>query len=193
MQDWTPPDAWRTERLLIRAFRPGDGARCYEAVEASRAHLAPWMPWVHTHQSPFDSEGYAREAYGHWMLRKDFALVLLDPTGQRQLGSSGFHLRRGPLSSGNAEIGMWIRAEEAGRGLGRHALSALLDWGFSAWPWHRLEWRCDPANVPSRKVAEACGLHFEGIARQDAVAVDGSKRDSAVYAMIKPDWRAKRG
>ena len=37
---------------------------------------------------------------------------------KRVLGGSGFHLREGPLADGAAEMGMWVRASEAGRGLG---------------------------------------------------------------------------
>lgn len=62
--------------------------------------------------------------------------------GSRLPGGTGFHLREGPVADGCAEIGMFIRQVEAGAGLGTRVLLAMLDWGFSEWPWLRLAWRC---------------------------------------------------
>ena len=40
------------------------------------------------------------------------------PDEKRLLVGAGFHLREGPLSTACAEMGMFIRQSEAGRGLG---------------------------------------------------------------------------
>lgn len=50
------PDQLETERLLIRAPRPGDGAAGNAAIRESEAELRPWMPWVHPLPSPDDTE-----------------------------------------------------------------------------------------------------------------------------------------
>ncbi|HEU6455225.1 MAG TPA: GNAT family protein, partial [Roseateles sp.] len=46
----------------------------------------------------------------------------------------------------------------------------------------RVEIRCDVRNTRSRAVAERCGFELDGILRRDALAVDGSVRDTAVYS-----------
>jgi ribosomal-protein-alanine N-acetyltransferase len=87
---------------------------------------------------------------------------------------------------------MWVRASEAGRGLGTQLLEAMLRWGFTAWPWLRLSWRCDPRNVASVRVAEKAGLRLEGTLRSHELGVDGSRRDTACYAALREDWAGGR-
>ena len=110
------------------------------------------------------------------------------PDESRLLGGCGYHLREGPLELRNAEIGMWIRGDVAGHGLGTAALCALLRWGFSAWPWLRLSWRCSSANRASQRVAEKAGMQREGVLRSHAIDPDGSRRDTVCYAALREEW-----
>jgi len=184
----TAPEEYRTDRLLLRSWRPGDGPAMTEAVEASYDHLKTYMPWAAPEQSVETSERLARQFRGRWLLAEDFVVALFSPDGSRALGGCGFHLRHGPLSLGVAEIGMWIRADAAGRGLGTHALEALVAWGFSEWPWQRLVWKCDTENHASRRCAEKAGLALEGVTRGDTLKVSGAeRRDTAWYATLRPE------
>lgn len=181
-----PPDEIRTDRLLIRRYRLGDGPELARSVAASHDHLAPWMPWAWVHKPEREAELLVREFVGKWLLLQDFILCIRTPDDREQIGSSGFHLRHGPAEDGVAEIGMWIAGDRAGQGLGTHALETLTAWGFSEWPWLRLVWKCDSRNAASRRVAEKAGYTLEGLTRSDAVAVDGSRRDTSWYARLKP-------
>lgn len=127
-----------------------------------------------------------RQFVGRWLLAQDFVLGIWSPDGATLWGGCGFHLRHGPAQDGVAEIGMWIAAEQAGQGLGTHVLQALVEWGFSEWPWLRLVWKCDERNLASRRTAEKAGLQLEGITRGDDIAVDGTRRNTAWYAVLKP-------
>ncbi len=80
---------------------------------------------------------------------------------------------------------MWVAAAHAGRGLGTRALAALIEWGFTDWPWQRLVWCCDTRNLASARVAEKCGLAREATFRSDALAVDGSRRDTHLFAILR--------
>jgi RimJ/RimL family protein N-acetyltransferase len=142
-------------------------------------------------QSPTRASSSANgsvEFRGRWLLATDFALGIWQLDESRLLGGCGYHLREGPLHLGNAEIGMWIRAEAAGRGLGTAALRALLRWGFSEWPWVRLSWRCSAANEASQRVATKAGLQREGVLRSHAVDPDGSRRDTVCYVALRAEW-----
>jgi RimJ/RimL family protein N-acetyltransferase len=146
------------------------------------------MPWARAEQSVEESEALCRTFAGKYLLNQDFTLGIW--IGDELVGGSGFHLRHGPIDLGNAEIGMWISAARAGSGLGTRALAALLEWGFSsAWPWQRLVWQCDTRNLASARVAEKNGLSREGTFRADALAVDGSRRDTHLYAILRDQWR----
>jgi RimJ/RimL family protein N-acetyltransferase len=101
---------------------------------------------------------------------------------------TGYHLREGPLQSGNAEIGMWIRAGSAHQGLGTRVLQALLRWGFAEWPWQRISWRCNGTNLASQRVAERAGMRKEGVLRSHRVTPDGSREDTVCYAALRGEW-----
>lgn len=181
------PESYESEKIRIRSWLPGDGPRLAEAARASYEHLVEWLPWVKKDQSDEEYERYARTRRAKWLLAEDFTLAILSLDGSRVLGSAGFHLRGQPVANLNAEIGMWIRKDEAGGGLGTQALECLLDWGFGDWPWERLAWRSDTRNVASRRVAEKCGMRLEGVARSDllADAARTERRDSAWYSMLR--------
>lgn len=184
------PIEYTAGNLTIRAYRPGDGAALQRAVVSSYEHLRPWMPWACSDQSVEQSEAICRAAAGRYLLNEDFTLGIW--LGDELAGGSGFHLREGPLDSGNAQIGMWISVAQAGRGMGTRVLAALLDWGFSSWPWQRLTWHCDTRNLASASVAEKNGLVREGTLRQDRFGVDGTRRDTHIYAILRGEWLAAR-
>jgi RimJ/RimL family protein N-acetyltransferase len=183
------PAEYRAGELLIRSYRPGDGPALQRAVISSYEHLRPWMLWAKAEQSVEESEAICRRAAARYLLNEDFTLGLW--IGEELVGGSGYHLRHGGLASGNAEIGMWVGASHAGRGLGSRALAALLAWGFSAWPWQRLTWQCDTRNLASARVAEKNGLRREGTFRADALDVEGQRRDTHLYALLKGEWEGR--
>lgn len=180
------PSAYQAGDLLIRAYQLGDGPALQRAVVQSYEHLRPWMPWARAEQSVEQSEAICRNAAAHYLLGDDFTLGLW--LGDELVGGTGYHLRHGSVTSGNAEIGMWISATQAGKGLGTHALAAMLAWGFTEWPWQRLVWQCDTRNLASARVAEKNGLTREGTLRADAFDVQGQRRDTHIYAMLRNEW-----
>jgi RimJ/RimL family protein N-acetyltransferase len=181
------PTECDTGEFLIRIYRPGDGAELARAVMESYDHLRPWMPWASPDVPVEESEVRVRGFVARYLQNEEFVLGVFQ--GSHQIGSTGFHLRGGPIGFGNAEIGMWIRASHAGQGLGTRVLQAMLKWGFEEWGWERLMWRCDSENLASARVAEKCGLTLEGVMRSDAIGVGGDRRDTRVYAMLRAEWR----
>ena len=85
---------------------------------------------------------------------------------------------------------MWIRAAYAGRGLGTRVLAAMLRWGFTAWSWERIVWMRDTRNAASVRVAEKNGLTREAVLRSDRLDVDGVRRDTYLFAILRSEWQA---
>ena len=184
-----PPERHCEPGFVLRSYQPGDGARVFEAVSASHAHLKRFMAWATPDQSVESSEQRCREFLGKWLAASDFFLGIWQRDEARLLGGCGYHLREGKLELGNAEIGMWIRGDAAGRGLGTAVLRALLHWGFTDWPWQRLSWRCSGANLASQRTAEKGGLQREGVLRSNAIDPDGQRRDTVCYALLRHEWQ----
>lgn len=184
------PTAYVSDDLTIRAYRPGDGPALQRAVARSYEHLRPWMPWARADQSVEEAEASCRRFAGQYLLHTDFVLGAW--VGDELIGGTGFHLRHGTMDLGSAEIGMWVSADRAGRGVGTRLLAAMLAWGFTAWPWERLAWHCDTRNLASARVAQKNGLVHEGTLRGDALDVAGQRRDTHVYAILRPEWEERR-
>lgn len=182
----SPPTLFEADGFLIRAYKPGDGAALSEAVNSSYEHLRPWMPWATSHQSVEHSESLCLRFATDYEAQTDFTLGIWNT--DMLLGGTGFHLRCGPIDWRIAEVGMWIRADAAGSGLGIRSLRAMLEWGFGEWGWERLVWRCDTRNTASVRVAEKAGMTLEATHRGDAVDHFGSRRDTHVFAMLKDEF-----
>ena len=127
---FTAPDAWRQGDLLLRSFQPGDGPELNRATQSSLEHLRPWMAWASPGTTVEDSEAFARESFARWLLGEEFGVAVW--RGERLVAATGFHLRGPRLADAAAEIGMWVRADEAGRGLGTRVLRAMVDWADAA-------------------------------------------------------------
>ncbi len=188
---FTAPERSVTPAFVLRRYMPGDGAALSEAVNSSYSHLKTFMPWATPSQSVEISEKLVRDFSGRWLSSTDFVIGIWTPDDKRLLGGCGFHLREGPIELCNAEIGMWIRADSAHKGLGTDVLKSLLRWGFSDWPWLRLSWRCSGANKASQRVAEKAGMAREGILRSNAVDPDGTRRDTYCYAALRGEWKER--
>jgi len=187
MDYFVAPDAFQTDRFTLRCYRPGDGAALSEAVNASYDHLKTYMAWVKPHQDEEESERLVRQFRARWLQATDFVIGAFAPDGSRLLGGCGYHLREGGLEVRSAEMGMWIRGDRAGAGLGTDVLRALLDWGFSdTWPWLRLSWRCDTRNLASIRVAEKAGLAHEGVLKSHLLSPQGERRDTVCFAALRP-------
>jgi RimJ/RimL family protein N-acetyltransferase len=190
MPTWFAPERYQAEGFVIRTYAAGDGSRLAEAQNESYEHLRRWMAWAVPHQAVEDAEINARRFYAKYLLHEDFVVGIFSKDEQRLLGGTGFHLTEGALTTGCAEVGMWIRASAAGQGLGTRVLRAMLDWGFTEWPWYRLSWRCDERNRASIRVAEKGGLLYEGRARGQKDLVGDGRRNTALYALTKQDFLA---
>jgi RimJ/RimL family protein N-acetyltransferase len=182
------PDQYVTAEFTIRSYELGDGPLLAEAVNASYEHLTRFMLWAKPHTEETEAEQTVRRFRGEYLLSTNFVLGVFSPDGKRLLGGSGFHLREGELDNRAAEIGMWIRAEAAHKGLGPRVLRAILTWGFSEWPWERLTWRCNEENIASRRTAEKAGMQLEGRFRAAVRLPDGTRETTLAFAALKDEW-----
>ena len=82
------PDQFATERLLIRAPRPGDGAVLFASVVETIDDLRRYpssMPWAMEEQTPARTEEYARRGAASWIIRADFPMFAFAHLGARRV------------------------------------------------------------------------------------------------------------
>ena len=179
------PEEIRTERLILRVPRAGDGPTVYAAVRDSLYGLRPWMPWAQAEPTVEANEAYARQARIQFLMRQvlDYHGYLLAAPGQFVL-ASGLHSIE--WSVPRLEIGYWVRSAFEGQGYVREAVAALTCLAFDTLGAARVEIRCDADNVRSAAVARASGYVEEACLRQHERKPDGGLRDTLVFAHLRP-------
>ncbi len=184
------PERIETKDFIIRSYNPGDGRLLGEAVTSSFDHLKTYMPWAKPVQTLEESENLCRQMRGRYLLATDFTMGIFTPAEELLLGGTGFHMRGRPLAERNGEIGMWIRGDQAGKGLGTAVLKTMLQWGFEEWPWLRQFWRCDEDNIASARTAEKAGMLKEGCLRNDGFkhSQPEERRSTLFFGALKGEW-----
>ncbi|MBX3084104.1 MAG: GNAT family N-acetyltransferase [Anaerolineae bacterium] len=188
MTHFFAPDRCETPEFTVRCYQPGDGRMLQEAANASYEHLRTFMLWAKPEFTWEEQEARVRRFCGLYLTNEDFVLGIFTPDNTRLMGGTGYHLRGHSLDDETAEIGMWISAQDAGKGLGTRVLKALLHWGFTAWPWQRIEWKCDTRNIASASVARKAGMQLEATFRQDVPLPDGTRRDTHLFSMLRDEY-----
>ncbi|MGB8644620.1 MAG: GNAT family N-acetyltransferase [Anaerolineae bacterium] len=179
------PEEFETERLLIRAPRPGDGAEIQAAIVESAERLKPWMPWATPIPTVEDEEENVRRARARFLTREDMWFLLYLKGTSTFVGGSGFP--RINWSVPKFEIGYWVRTRFEGQGYVAEAVEGLTRFAFDALQAHRIEIRMDERNERSWRVAERAGYTLEGTLRNDTRDVAGHLRNTRIYSKIRMD------
>lgn len=170
-----------TERLALRSCTPEDAAQLREAVAETFDDLRPWMPWADHVPTVEQARENCTQAAEDFRAQRDYRMHAFLKGSGRFVGSCGLH--RIDWSVPKFEIGYWVRrslmgqgyATEIARGLARYAMEEL---GAA-----RVEIRMSDRNQRSWRAAERAGFTLEGILRNDLRHLDGTLRDTRVYAM----------
>lgn len=178
-----------TERLTIRCWQPSDAPRVRASLDASDAHLRPWIPfmkheprtleetavWLRRHRGTFDLDRHYR--YG--IFARDEAelfgeTMLIDRAGEADM----------------REIGYWIDARRGGRGYATESTAALARVGFELLGLRRIEIHCAPENAASAAVPAKLGFRHEATLKERFVDTEGALRDLMVWTLFAEDFPA---
>ncbi len=88
-------------------------------------------------------------------------LAVSDPTRKPFLGQVMLHTVA--WRHKRAEVGYWLIPQARGRGVGRVAVSLLVDWAFEALDLDRIEISTTVDNAAARALATSLGFHEEGV------------------------------
>lgn len=182
------PEQLLGERVLLRPYRAGDGKALFEAVDESREHILPWMPWGSQHGSVADSEGMVRKWHSRWILREDLALGVWEQATGRYLGGSGLHRIDWEIPS--FEIGYWLRRTAVGNGYMTEAAWMLCRLAFEELSAQRVHIRCAAGNQRSAAIAKRLGFLPEGALRNDKCDTNGELYDMLLFGMTPQDYAA---
>lgn len=156
------------------------------AADLHRAFSGHDRLWEYLPYGPFASAS----AYHRWVKEAEaksdplfFALRDLG-TGHPEGVAS---LMRIEPAHGVIELGHICLSPQIQRGaVATEAWFLLMNWAFGV-GYRRFEWKCNAANLASRRAAQRLGFSFEGVFRQAAV-IKGRNRDTAWFSIIDSEW-----
>lgn len=144
--------------------------------------------WDYMAYGPFASAA----SYHRWAkdaaASQDTLFFALRDKASGHCGGVASYLRINP-NAGSVEVGHICIGPEMQRGpCVTEAMMLMMAWAFEA-GYRRYEWKCNAANLPSRRAAQRLGFSFEGIFRQ-ADVIKGRNRDTAWFSVIDSEWPA---
>lgn len=154
----------RIPGALLRPWCTADADAYGRTIRRNEAHLRRFTPWVVDGRVPGVPFRYrlADFAAAFASGREWVYGIFPDPPPTRSdddeppvLGSAGLYPRVGPRA---IEIGAWLAASATGRGLATQVAIALVDVAFASDAIDRVEMRCHPRNVASRRVPAKLGF-----------------------------------
>ncbi len=177
----------RGPRVLLRPYREDDAPALFAAIEESREHLRPFLPWERFHQTVADSRDWIVRMRAQWLLRGQLTVGIWEAATGRYLGGSSYHPP--DWDARTFEIGYWLRASAEGHGYMSEAVRLLVDYAFDQLAANRVCITCDARNTRSAAVARRLGFHLEGRLRNHMWSTEGQPRDRLIFALIPDDPR----
>jgi ribosomal-protein-serine acetyltransferase len=166
----------------LRPLRLEDAEPMYYLIQANRARLTEWLPWVPGMRAAADEASFIRGA--HQELQAGAGLSCALVVDRAIAGTIGCSIKS---ESRSAEIGYWIAETSEGRGLVTRAVHALTTFLVTDVDLHRIVIRAATANTRSRAIPERLGFTHEGTQRH-AEILNGEFFDLEVYSMLAPEW-----
>ena len=155
-----------SQRLSIEPFCEQHAVESFSCISPSLTRYMSWEP-------PASLEEYA-QVWGRWLPAiadgSDIVFTIRERVGARFTGLVGLH----HTGSETPELGIWVREDKHGLGLGGEAVRAVVQWASQ---WVVAKYFIYPVatqNRASRRIAEALG----GVVIERRAA---EKYDSVVY------------
>jgi RimJ/RimL family protein N-acetyltransferase len=116
-----------------------------------------------------------------------YPFVIFDKKRNAHAGSTSYLNIN--LTHKRLEIGStWIGKDFQRSPLNRNCKLLLLSYAFEVANTERVEFLTDQRNSQSQKAIDGIGAKFEGILRSHITMLDGYRRNSFCYSIIKPEW-----
>lgn len=152
---------------------------------AKQEHLIYYSPSVIN--TPETLKSYVQTAVNGYYHKTTIPFIVYDKQVKAYAGSTRF----GFINWKNKVLHIgwtWIGHEFQGTGLNSHMKFLMLQYAFETLKFDKVEFRIDERNIKSRKAVEKLGATLEGILRKDVLMLDGFKRSSCCYGILKEEW-----
>lgn len=139
--------------------------------------------------TPEKLKAYVQQAVDCYYQKTAIPFIIYDKKKQAYAGCTRFgliHYKNKVLHIGWT----WIGTDFQGSGLNTQMKFLMLRYAFETLDFDKVEFRIDERNIKSRKAVEKIGATLEGILRKDTLMLDGFKRSTCCYGILKEEWPA---
>ncbi|MEV6522956.1 GNAT family N-acetyltransferase [Longispora sp. NPDC051575] len=175
-----------TDRLLLRAYAPGDVDDLYAFESLPEMHRYVYsVPRTRDQVATMVAERAGRTVL---TAEGDFLGLVVE---LRETGTviGTVVLKWASAEHRQGEIGYALHPAYHGKGLALEAATPLLRLGFEGLGLHRMYGRIDGRNTASAKLLERLGMRREAHLVQNEF-VKGEWTDEMVYAVLASEWRS---
>ena len=137
--------------------------------------------------TPEALKDYVQRAFDGYYHKTTIPFSIYDKTKNQYAGTTRF----GHIDWKNKVLHIgwtWIGRQFQGTGLNKNMKFLMLKYAFEELEFEKVEFRIDKRNIRSRKAVEKIGATLEGISRSDTVMLDGFRRNTCCYAILKEEW-----
>jgi RimJ/RimL family protein N-acetyltransferase len=141
-------------------------------------------------ESPTALKNYVQTALGQQKKDKTIPFIIYDKKNGSYAGCTRYmniNWTHKVLEIGST----WIGREFQGSGLNSHVKFLMLNHAFGPMGFEKVEFRIDERNMRSRKAVEKLGGVLEGILRKNVFLLDGFKRNTSCYSILKEEWESR--
>lgn len=137
--------------------------------------------------TPEDLKDYVQTAVDNYYHKTAMPFIIFDKEKNAYAGCTRY-MNIDTVNS-VVEIGAtWIGRAFQGSGLNSNMKFLMLQYAFEDLKFDKVAFRADERNMASRKAIEKLGATFEGLLRKNILMLDGFKRNTACYGILKEEW-----
>ena len=185
--DFTQEYTLENERVLLRPLLLSDHS-LLEKYVIEEPDL--WQYSLVAINDSADLENYLQEALKARNQKTAYPFIVFDKVLQQYVGCTRFYDIQLPFNS--TQLGYtWYSKKVWGTGLNEHCKFLLLQFAFDQIGFDRVEFRADNNNKRSIAAMQKIGCTIEGVLRNHLPMPNGTRRDSIVLSILKPEWIAK--
>jgi ribosomal-protein-serine acetyltransferase len=174
------------EQIELRLIGLSKSEELFQLLDANRAHIRPWHPWIDILRTVTDVErAITVWQQQHAMIRGFYAGIW---SKGRFCGMIN-HLNV-DWSNRWTALSYWLDAAHQGQGIMTACCRAMLSHAFNTWKLNRVTIECATHNTRSRAIPERLGFRFEGVIREVEWLHDRYV-DHAVYGMLSSDYEER--
>lgn len=118
----------------LRLWQSKDASGLQTIFEQNEEFLRRYLPFPQKKQSLRQTYEWIHSKIAAFYKGEDFSFAVIERSSQQIVGGIGFHLRGRYLNERKADVGIWLKPQFCGNGLGRRLVSAFSEWGFDGWP-----------------------------------------------------------